>query len=71
MKRYMVRDGILVEDPYGGLIKWDNIISELFNIQGKSHKVMTEALREIRELKKELLSASNEESDWDADNNGF
>ena len=72
MKRYMISDGVLVEDPRGGFVEWDAIVGELLKKATEQAEAISEALKEIRELKKELLQVTAEgcESDWDNDN-GF
>lgn len=61
MKRYKVSDGITVEDPQGEFVTFDDVIERLFMIQIENQealisaeKMILEALKEIRELKKEL-----------------
>ena len=76
MKHYMISDGVLVEDPRGGFVEWDDIVGELLSKATKQTEAISEALKEIRELRQELRQTTKEgrdslERDWDGDQDGF
>jgi len=58
MRRYMMSDGVLVEDPRGGFVEWDDGIGEFLSKATEHCEAIAEALKEIRELRKELRQAS-------------
>ena len=63
MKRYKVSNGVLVENPHGGLVEWDDVFEELSLIRIENQETITSAekaiielVKEIRELRRELKS---------------